>query len=110
MQMETAATAKQIDYRSGSCWITQVELAFHHVMANAADPGNIQLFAPFPSDAINIGIDIRSHCLLWLSDGSPAHAKWCSVDRMFKRVGDDAPISREEVRAWAALPYPVAQA
>jgi len=96
--------------RSGSAWLTVVELEFQHIMADPDADDEKDRLAPSPSHAVNIGIDARSHCLLWLEDGSPSHARWSSEENVFRRIGDDLLISLERVRAWAALSFPVAQA
>ena len=97
-------------WKSGSSWVTVVELEFHHVMIDPEAPTDPQRWGPFPSDAVNIPNDSRSGFLVWLHDGAPAHARWCHDAKEFKRMGDDKVLDRSVVRAWAALPYPVAPA
>ena len=94
----------------GSTYLTGVELEFHHIMIDRKAPDDPRRWAPFPSDAVNVASDSRSGFLLWLHDGSPAHARWCNELKEFKRVGDDKVFDRTVVRAWAALPFPVAAA
>lgn len=96
--------------RSGSCWVSRIELDFHHLMLDPEAPDERDRVAPTPSHADAIVIDARSHCLLWLEDGSPAHARWCHDENAFRRVGDEALIELPRVRAWSVLPYPVAAA
>jgi len=94
----------------GSSWITGVELEFHHIMIDRDAPDDSGRWAPFSSDAVIIPSDSRSGFLVWLHDGLPAHARWCNDIKEFKRVGDDKVLDRTVVRAWAALPFPVAAA
>lgn len=94
----------------GSSWTTVVELEFHHVMIDREALEDSGRWAPLPSDAVNVPSDSRSGFLVWLHDGSPAHARWCNDIKEFKRVGDDKVLDRTVVRAWAALPFPVAVA
>jgi len=96
--------------RSGSSWTTIVELEFHHVMSDPENPSDDALLAPFPPHAVDVHVDARSNCLLWLVDGTPAHAQWCHVTRAFRRVGDGTLIESTSIRAWAALPCPLAAA
>lgn len=97
--------------RFGSPWVTAVELEFHHIMLMAG-PGaeDAQRRGPFPSDAVNLPNDCRSGFLVCLADGSPVHCHWCMDHKVFKRMGDNEPVVCSNVRAWAALPFPVAAA
>lgn len=100
-----------LDYcRGGSCFVTVVEVEFQHIVHAASAPDDLSKRSSFPSHAVEIAIDSRSNCLLLLDDGTPAHARWSSTDETFRRVGDDQVIPSERVRAWAALPYPIADA
>jgi hypothetical protein len=80
----------------GSSWTTVVELEFHHVMRDSEAPDDPKRWAPFPSDAVSVPSDSRSAYLIWLEDGSPAHARWCSEIKEFKRVGDDKVLDRTD--------------
>lgn len=102
--------AWQDECKYGSSYQTVVELEFHHVMRDREAPDDPSRWAPFPSHAVNVASDSRSGFLLWLHDGSPAHARWCNELKEFRRVGDDKVLDRTIVRAWAALPFPVAVA
>ncbi|PZQ73094.1 MAG: hypothetical protein DI563_15990 [Variovorax paradoxus] len=98
------------DSKFGSCWTTVVELEFHHVMLDQERSADLDAAAPFPPDATSIACDGRSGFLVWLQDGTPAHARWCEDANTFKRIGDDVVLDRASVRAWAALPFPIAGA
>lgn len=95
--------------KHGSSWVTVVQLEFHHIMLDPDASDDLQFSAPFPSDAVLIPNDSRSGFLVWLDDGSPVHARWCNLAKEFKRMGDDKVIDRAIVKAWAALPFPVAR-
>lgn len=107
----TPTSEQWADYcKNGSCWVTEIQLEFHHIMRDPSAPDDLSRLSPFPSHASEIQIDNRSNCLLWLDDGTPAHARWSSTESTFRRIGDDQLIPCARVRAWAALPCPVAAA
>lgn len=95
--------------KTGSCYVTAVELEFHHLVRDPYDPDDLHKLAPTPTHASGISLDDRSNVLLWLEDESPAHAQWSAAESLFRRIEDEAAIEVTRVRAWAAIPYPIAQ-
>lgn len=100
--------AWQDECKGGSNFTTIVELEFQHVMADRNAPGAPEKWAPFPSHAVHVPCDSRSGFLVWLHDGSPAHARWCNETQEFLRIGDDKVLDKALLRAWAPIPFPVA--
>lgn len=96
------------DCKGGSSYITVLELEFQHVMADKEAPDDPEKWCPYPHHAVLVPSDSRSGFLLWLHDGSPAHARWCNETHEFLRVGDDKLLDKASVRAWAPIPFPVA--
>lgn len=109
MERESSVTREQwLEYRkSGSCYVTAVELEFHHLVMDPNAPHDFTKLSPTPSHTCELPIDARSNILLCLLDGAPAHARWCADESVFKRIGDDKIIEITEVSAWAPIPFPI---
>lgn len=75
-------------------WIIIVELKFYHLPT-------------LPSELPHIEASAKNNYLLWMTDGSLTHA-FCVKDHF--AIQDHRHISDDLIRAWAALPKPIAAA
>lgn len=97
--------------QGSSGWQTIVALEFQHVMGDWSAPDGL---GPRP-DKLHPGLNVEvtavtsNGLLVWLPDGSVVHADW-SVDRQcFTRRDGKGDLLLSDVRAWAALPSPIAE-
>jgi hypothetical protein len=109
--MEEAVADETWSQQGSSCWQTNVELEFQHVMGDWSTPDSL---GPRP-DRLHPGLNLAVTAIstnglfAWLPDGTVVHADW-SVERQcfIRRDGlGDLPLTA--VRAWAALPLPIAK-
>lgn len=96
--------------RSGSSWVTSVELEFHHVLVDPDAPDDPSQAGPFPADVTTFQVNSPNGFLVWLADGSSVHASWAPDLQSFRIKFSDQAIARSQVRAWAVLPFPLAPA
>lgn len=94
-------------------WVTIVEIEFHHIMIDVEAPDEASKLGPRP-DQLHAGlgtpvIAITSNGLLaWLPDGSVVHCDWLDSQHSFSRRDGKANLALSDVRAWSALPQPIA--
>lgn len=106
---------QKIDVDSVTSWgtsslTTLVELEFQHVVCDAAYPDRL---GPRP-DRLHAGLNtpVRSTSdnglLVCLADGMAVHTDWSAERQCFIRRDGRGELTLADVRAWAALPYPIA--
>lgn len=95
-----------------SCWVTIVELEFQHVVR---DPETPHQLGPRP-DRLHPGLNTNvtaisdNGLIVWLPDGAVVHADWSEKEQSFIRRDGKGELPLDKVRAWAALPSPIAEA
>lgn len=95
-----------------SSWVTVVELEFQHVTRDPAVPDRA---GPRPDrlhDGLNMAVTSlsRNGAFAWLSDGTVAHVDWLAEKRCFARRDGQGDLQLTDLRAWAAVPWPIAKA
>ncbi|HEX7892851.1 MAG TPA: hypothetical protein VF447_01580 [Terriglobales bacterium] len=107
---ETAAEVRWSEEGS-SGWQTNVELEFQHVMGDRTSPHGL---GPRPDRLhpdLNVSVtSVTDNGLLaWLPNGTVVHTDWSIERQCFTRRDGMGDLSLADVRAWAALPAPIAE-
>lgn len=100
--------------RGWSPWVTIVEVEFQHIMC---DPDRPDKMGPRP-DRLHPGLNMEVTAIsdngllvwLWLPTGLVVHADWSIERQCFSRRDGRGDLPLSDVRAWAALPSPIAEA
>jgi hypothetical protein len=94
-----------------SSWVTIVEIEFDHVMH---EPGATDILGPRP-DRMHPGLNklvtavTENGLLAWLHNGLVLHVDWTSERQCFIRRDGQGDLLLRDVRAWGALPTPIAK-
>jgi hypothetical protein len=95
-------------------WTTIVEVEFLHIMIDEESPDETKL-GPRP-DQLHADLNLlvrataRNGLLAWLPDGVVVHCDWLADQHEFARRDGKPHLALRDVRAWAALPDPIAPA
>ena len=105
--------AEQDPWPNWASWSTLVEVEFFHIMLGPEAPDGLSPLGPCPDNlyaGLNTGVKAvtTNGILVWLPDGSVVHCDWVSEQQQFSRRDGAANLTLSDVRAWAALPQPIA--
>ncbi len=118
-QQNTAPIPQPVGQRepwpNWASWVTIVEVEFRHVASDPDAPKESPRCGPRP-DQMHAGQNspiksVTSNGLLlwlWIPDGSAVHGDWLPDQNVFSRRDGQPNLPLSEVRAWAALPMPIA--
>lgn len=102
------------EHRFASNYVTIVSLDFFHTMIDEEARDEIKL-GPRP-DQLRAGQNTpvtsltRNGLLAWLPNGTVVHCDWLTQQQEFARRDGQPNLKLSEVRAWSALPDPIAAA
>ncbi len=105
--------AEQDTWPNWASWSTVIEIEFFHIMLDPGAPDDPARLGPCP-DNLYAGLNTAvkavtsNGILIWLPDGSVVHGDWSSEQQQFSRRDGAANLALSDVRAWAALPQPIA--
>lgn len=93
--------------------MTIVEMEFHHIMIDSDAPAESSRLGPRPDQlheelATPVKSITSNGLLVWLPDGSVVHGDWLAEQQEFSRRDGKSNLALSGVRAWAALPDPIA--
>ncbi|WP_241299567.1 hypothetical protein [Burkholderia stabilis] len=109
---ERTTECTQTPYWPGT-WVTIVELEFQHIIIDSNAGGELSRLGPSP-DQLHAGLNtavtvVNSNgLLLWLPDGSVVHGDWSTDQQVFTRRDGKPNLTLSDLRAWSALPQPIA--
>lgn len=109
-----AAIESRNQWPDWASWVTQIDVEFNHVMCDPDAPADLARLGPRP-DQLHEGLNApvkgitAKGLLLWLPDGAVVLGDWSHELCVFSRRDGAANLALSEVRAWAALPMPIAQ-
>jgi hypothetical protein len=98
--------------QGSSSWVTVVEIEFQHLMCDPATPHQVGLRPDRLHPGLNVAVNAVTNngLLAWLHDGTVVHSDWSSERQCFLRRDKQSDLPLALVRAWAALPEPIAKA
>jgi len=94
-------------------WSTIVQIEFFHIKGDPHAPDDPARLGPCPDNLYaGLNTDVKAvtsnGVLVWLPDGSVVHCDWMSERLQFSRRDGAANLALSDIRAWAALPQPIA--
>jgi hypothetical protein len=108
--MDNGENADSVAQCGTSSWLTLLELEFQHVMCDRENP---DCLGPRP-ERLHAGLNTavtavtKNGLLVWLPDGTVVHADWSVERQCFSRRDTREDLGLADVRAWAAMPFPIA--
>ncbi|WP_146126458.1 hypothetical protein [Burkholderia contaminans] len=112
--IEPTTERSQQPYWPGT-WVTIVELEFQHIIIDSSAVGDVSRLGPSPDqlhEGLNTSVTVvtSNGFLLWMPDGSVVHGDWSTDQQVFTRRDGKGNLALSDVRAWSALPQPIADA
>lgn len=112
--IEPTTERSQQPYWPGT-WVTIVELEFQHIIIDSNTVGDVSRLGPSPDqlhEGLNTPVTVvtSNGFLLWMPEGSVVHGDWSTDQQVFTRRDGKGNLALSDVRAWSALPQPIADA